>query len=221
LATAATVKPTQAGSRADEELAVSRQAGLSKRRGGHSGHAARERAFLAAVAERGSILGACKKIGMERRMHYDWLEQIPGYPERFAAALAAFEDKMMAKATVLEQAAIDRAIEGAPEFIPNPHTGIAYDSKGKPIVQRKFNEQLTIALLKAHKPEKYGDSSKVEITGAGGKPLFSKPELNVVLVKEVLSTVDFRSLPSPALQIIEGEAAEVDSPTTQSDTHIP
>jgi hypothetical protein len=152
-----------------------------------------QRQFLAAYAELGAIQGAAAKAGINRQDHYNWLAKDPSYEARFREAEEAVADS-------LEQAAIQRAREGAEEYIPNPHTGIVYGKDGKPIKQRRFNEQLTIALLRAHRPRKYREEQRIELSG---KVEFSKPEVNIVLVKQVMQNLG--SLPLPEQDVIEGE----------------
>lgn len=166
----------------------------------------RQRAFLLAYGRLGTVGAAAEKAGVGRETHYWWLEKDSTYAERFAQAEKAFADR-------LERAVMRRVIEGEKEYIPNPHTGVAYEldeqgkpDRSKPIMQRKFNAQRDIALLRAHRPEKYREDKKIELTGPG----FSKPEINIVLVREVVSELKGLSLPQlPELSVIEGEAHEV------------
>lgn len=59
-------------------------------------------AFLAAIAETGSITEAAALVKINRSIHYDWKKLDPEYPARFAEAMAkgddALEDEVTARA---------------------------------------------------------------------------------------------------------------------------
>ena len=65
--------------------------------------------------------------------------------------------------SALEDEAHRRAFEGVPE--PVFHQGVECGSV------RKYSDTLAIFLLKAHRPEKYRENSRMELTGANGGPL--------------------------------------------------
>lgn len=112
--------------------------------------ARRQVKFLRAYAQCANITEACKSIGINRENHYAWLRAKNG---RYAAAFAKAQERA---ADVLEDAAIDRAVNG----------------KERPIYQmgrlvgseRQYSDHLMTFLLKGMKPEKYRENINVSGT---------------------------------------------------------
>jgi hypothetical protein len=101
---------------------------------------ARQARFLAAYARTGTILHAALESGIERRLHYRWLDEDPAYAATFAEAeVAAVE--------MLEREARRRAVDGVEEPI--------YWQGQKIDTLRKYSDALLIFLLKAARPDKY------------------------------------------------------------------
>jgi hypothetical protein len=130
-------------------------------------------AFLAAFRLTASITKAAEAAGIERQLHYRWLDDEPGYAQ-------AFETAREEAAQALEDEAIRRAKEGidepviyqgAPciEIVRDEHGAIVYDEQGAPLarqlVKRKYSNQLLTFLLKGFKPEKYRDRTTVDVSG--------------------------------------------------------
>lgn len=105
-------------------------------------------AFLAALAETGTVLGAHRASGVDRQSHYNWLEEDPEY------ALAATE-AMEQACQSMEQEAIRRARDGTDE--PVFHKG---EVCGK---IRKYSDNLLMFLLKGQRPNKYRESPPVNL----------------------------------------------------------
>lgn len=124
----------------------------------------RARAFLAAYEECGDIKRAASSAEMDRRLHYRWLKDSPGYAAAFARARDRFADR-------LEAEAIRRANEGVlePVFYQGQKIGAI----------RRYSDGLMQFLLRGARPEKY--SQKTEISGPGGEPIQTRIE--VVLVR--------------------------------------
>src|SRR5436305_1255580 len=97
---------------------------------------------------------AIGKLGSNRTTHYDWAKADPEYA---AAIASAFEDR----ADMLEEEAFRRAYKGVekPVFQQGKKVGTV----------REYSDTLMLALLKAHRPEKFKD--RQEITGPKGGPL--------------------------------------------------
>lgn len=117
---------------------------------------AHQGAFLAAFAKTCRIDRAAEAAGIHRQTHYDWMRDDPAY-------VVMFEEAKALAHQVLEDAAVDRAVDGWDE--PVFH-------EGKPCgVIRKRSDRLLEVLLRAKKPAEYRDRSTVEHTGKDGAPL--------------------------------------------------
>ena len=125
-------------------------------------------AFLAAYVKTASLTKAAKAAKIERAMHYRWLAADEAYAIAFAAA-------QKQAAQVLEDEATRRAHEGVLEpviyhgelcypLVRNPKTGELEGSK-TPLMKRTYSDQVLMFLLRGFNPDKYRDSSKVEVTG--------------------------------------------------------
>lgn len=103
----------------------------------------RQRAFIAALAETGSVKAAAKRINMSPEGAY-YLRRQPG-ADSFRAAWNAALDHGVQRLTDL---AIDRAIEGVP--VPIFWRGEQVGEK------RSYNERLMMFILRHHMPDRYG-----------------------------------------------------------------
>lgn len=116
----------------------------------------RAAAFCAALAETGIVSRACAAVDITRRTAYNWREDYPDFAQ-------AWDRALQIGISALEDEAHRRAFEGVPE--PVFHQGVECGSV------RKYSDTLAIFLLKAHRPEKYRENSRMELTGANGGPL--------------------------------------------------
>lgn len=107
-------------------------------------------AFCAALAETCNVGKACVAVGISRQTAYNWREDDPEFA-------AAWERAMKAGLLALEDEAHRRAFDGVdePVFYKGDECGTV----------RKYSDTLAIFLLKAHAPEKYRETSKVELSG--------------------------------------------------------
>jgi hypothetical protein len=103
----------------------------------------RQRAFIAALAELGSVQAAARRINMSSEGAY-YLRRQPG-AESFAAAWASALDHGVQS---LADIAIDRAREGVP--VPVFWQG---DQVGE---RRQYDNRLLMFILRHHQPERYG-----------------------------------------------------------------
>ena len=103
----------------------------------------RQRAFIEALASSGSVSQAARAVNMAPEGAYQ-LRRQPG-AEPFAAAWKAALDHGGA---LIEEAALDRTIHGAPA--PIFHAGAQVGER------RVHNERLTMFMLQHRMPEKYG-----------------------------------------------------------------
>jgi uncharacterized protein YycO len=122
----------------------------------------RQKAFLAAYAECGTILHAAKAAKITRETHYEWLRSDEAYKERF-------EEARKEAVEYLEREARRRAIEGtrskkftkSGDPIVDPETGKQYE-------ELEYSDTLLIFLLKANAPEKYRERSDLNVSGTLG-----------------------------------------------------
>jgi hypothetical protein len=120
----------------------------------------RKRAFLAAYSECGIVKAAAKAAGISRELHYEWLMLDPAYVELFGKANEMAGD-------ALEDEARRRAHLGTREVVLYQGDVVMVD--GKPLYKRKYSDTLMLAMLKAHRPERFKD--KTEVTGKDGAPI--------------------------------------------------
>ncbi len=115
---------------------------LKKRR--HDGWSPqRQRAFIEALADSGSVTYAARAVGMSRQACYE-LRRSPG-AENFDRA---WEVAIRASSRQLIDIAFDRAINGAEEPL--------FDKEGQRIACRhRYNDRLLMFLIRAHAPEQY------------------------------------------------------------------
>ncbi len=104
----------------------------------------RQRDFIAALADTGSVAAATRAVGMSEQSCYR-LRRSPG-AENFAAAWDAAVHQASLK---LVDVAFDRAINGVAERTD-------YDANGDPMEpRRRYNDRLLMFLLRAHQPGRY------------------------------------------------------------------
>lgn len=105
---------------------------------------AKKRAFLKAYSNCGNIKKAAEAAGIGRVSHYRWLEG-----ESYAAA---FEDAHTIYVEALEAEVDRRAFVGIEDVVVQGGR-IVKDSKGKPLVKRRYSDNLLMFRLKKEKPE--------------------------------------------------------------------
>lgn len=126
---------------------------------------ANQGAFLAAYAQCCHIQRAADAAGIGRRTHYDWLRDDPEYA-------ALFEEAKELATQVLEDAAVQRAVDGWQE--PVFHEGKIVGSI------TKFSDRLLELCLRARRAE-YRPVQKHELTGKDGKPLIPIDALDAII----------------------------------------
>jgi hypothetical protein len=110
---------------------------------------ARREHFLKVLADTGSVTAAVAVAGTSRTRVYELRKAHPAFA-------AAWEEAEETAADALEAEAWRRAVEGVP--VPLVSAGkIVRDDDGQPIAIRRYSDNLLLALLKAHRPEKFRD----------------------------------------------------------------
>lgn len=143
----------------------------------------KQKSFLAAFRQTASVTRAAQCVGIDRALHYRWLQEELGYSKAFQKATEDAaeiqEQRATANAQALEDVALERAINGWLEpviyhgelcFQRGPKGGLTK----KPLTARKFDNTLTLAMLRAHMPEKYRERLSAELTGRNGGPIETK-----------------------------------------------
>nr|WP_137678201.1 hypothetical protein [Parerythrobacter lutipelagi] len=110
-----------------------------------------QRAFIAALADTGSVASACKRVGRSTHGAYA-LRRAEG-AEAFAAAWEAALDHGVRR---IEDAAMDRALNGTEETIHYHGEHVA--------TRRRYNERLVMFILRSRLPQRFGADSQ------GGTP---------------------------------------------------
>ena len=109
---------------------------------------ARER-FIAELRATANVSRSAGSIGINRRTAYDWRRQHPDFAAEWDEAIEHAVDE-------LETEARRRAFEGVnePVFYKGAECGYI----------RKYSDKLLELLLKAHRPDKYRESLKFELS---------------------------------------------------------
>lgn len=117
---------------------------------------AQKNTLLDAFARLGNLKRACDLTGISPASHYQWLRRDPAY-------LSAYEDAALEAADVLEAEAFRRGHDGTdkPVFYQGAQCGVV----------REYSDSLLTTLLKARRPDVFGDKIKQELTGKDGTPL--------------------------------------------------
>jgi hypothetical protein len=145
-------------------------------------------AFLGALTQTGgNIVRAAAIVGMDRDLHYHWMDD-PAYRARFDAAWEKAID-------TLEAEAARRAFDGVEE--PIYHAGkravdVTMDAKGKPkavpAAIRKYSDTLLMFLLNGNRSRKYRQRSDQRIVDEEGR---DRPN-------EVRVIVEYADTPKPS-----------------------
>jgi hypothetical protein len=114
------------------------------RRGGWS--AERQRAFIEALADTGSVRAACKRLGVGEHHIY----KLRRHPEA-ASFRAAWEAALDCGIQRVEDVAMDRALNGVEE--PVYHCGEIIGTR------RVFNDRLLMFLLKNRAPDRFAEGA--------------------------------------------------------------
>lgn len=149
-----------------------------------------QKRFLAAYRETGNIRVASAAAEIDRRRHYEWLEE-EEYKQAFDAAREEAAELLEEEARRRAYAGVRRPVldHGSYVFMPlmDRDGNVLHDSQGRPRLSRQilyehtYSDTLLMFLLKGARPTKYRDNAAVEVGGAGGAPIkvevvFVRPE---------------------------------------------
>lgn len=153
------------------------------------------RAFLAVLAESGNVSKSARAAEVNRQYCYECRDSDPSFAEEWAEALEVAIDKLEERAwrrANFEDVQFKFTKSGAP--ILHPETGEAY-------YEHVGSDSVLLALLKAHRPEKYKDRS--EVTGKDGAPLVPPSDTSKLSREDLLALLSIRRKMQPG----EGEGA--------------
>jgi hypothetical protein len=117
----------------------------------------RRQRFLAALRETGNVRGACIAAAVPRTNIYEHRHA----DEAFAKA---WEEAEQIAADRLEAEAWRRGVDGVAEPLVSAGRLVS-DQDGQPLFIQRYSDQLLLALLRAHKPDKYQDKIDHKLTG--------------------------------------------------------
>jgi hypothetical protein len=140
---------------------------------------ARRKRFLEVLAETGNVTVAVRLSGTSRTRAYELRKA----DDEFAAAWGEAEE---IAADRLEAEAWRRAVEGIAEPLVSAGK-IVRDDDGQPIAIRRYSDNLLLALLKAHRPDKFRERRAIEPMGA---PESDPPRMLAVSFVEPGKVVD-------------------------------
>lgn len=138
----------------------------------------KKEAFLAAVAEIGTIKKAAEASGCDRHYHAKWLREDPEYRDRFIDAMDQAADRM-------EEEAIRRAVDGVRVYKFHNGKPIIDPRTGQQYFEDVRSDTLLMFLLNGARPEKY--KYRQELTGPNGGPLQLAAMAVPTTIREILA----------------------------------
>ena len=103
----------------------------------------KQRTFICAYTRTGRIGAAAAAAKVHRKSHYLWLRESAAYR-------AAFEATSEIIASLIEDAAVERAVTGVKR--PVLYQGKIVKVNGEPLYQIEYSDQLLITILKKFNP---------------------------------------------------------------------
>lgn len=116
----------------------------------------KQRAFLAAYAECGTVTHAAVNAGINRRTHTNWMD-------KSAAYRAAFDEAKADVCETFETEARRRAVEGVRRYLYHNGKPVIDPRTGEQAFEMTFSDTMLIFLLKAADPEKYRERRHVNL----------------------------------------------------------
>ena len=148
---------------------------------------AKDNLFLKGLATTGQVAKAARQAQVDRSYAYVRRLNDPVFAERWAEALDSFCESLEAEAhrravlgveePVIYQGSPTyqflRDVQGRPLKDEDGSAMLDLDEHGNPkvLTVRKYSDSLLALMLKSKLRREYGDSSKVELTGADGGPV--------------------------------------------------
>ena len=149
----------------------------------------RQQRFLEMFAETGNVSVSAKAAGISRSGVYGHRELDDGFAK-------AWEEAEQVAADRLETEAWRRGVDGVAEPLVSAGRLVCGED-GKPLHVLRYSDQLLLALLRAHRPEKFRDRTSVELDVSDR-------------LADRLEAARRRSLAKPETPVLELKADEVD-----------
>lgn len=141
------------------------------------------------LADSGNVSKAARAAEVNRQYTYECRAADPSFAEEWDEALEVAVDK-------LEERAWRRAnFEDIQYRFTKSGDPIYHPETGKPYFEHVGSDSVLLALLKAHRPEKYKDRS--EVTGANGKPLVPPSDTSKLSREDLLALLAIRRKMKP------------------------
>lgn len=121
--------------------------------------------FLQAFAELGIVGPACKASNVNRGIINSWLASDPNFRDRYDDAEAEASDLTELEVRRRGQEGFDEPVifQGVPSMTVDPQTG-----EEKMLTIRRYSDSLLLALMKARRPDKFRENSKITHDGNQG-----------------------------------------------------
>lgn len=119
-------------------------------------------AFINALATTGIVTDSAAIAGFSRKYAYE-------IKEKDADFSARWDDALEQACDLLEREARRRALEGVTRKLFYKGTPVLDPETGTQYIEHHYSDGLLTKLLAAHRPNKFGDKSKVELTGKDGE----------------------------------------------------
>ena len=141
--------------------------------------------FLKALADTACVSRACQRAGIARSAAYSHRLKNAEFAHAWAEVLEVSIELLEAEA---RRRAMGEVLE--PVFYQGKKCGTT----------RRYSDTLLIFLLKAHKPEKYRDNTRVEVTGNDGAPMQVRHDhiSHVPELAAIAAALNDLGLPCPA-----------------------
>lgn len=125
--------------------------------------------FLVALAEGPNVSAACRAVGIGRSTAYDHRRQDAEFARGWDDALDQGVDELVGECYRRARHGVERPV---------------YQGGAKVGTVTEYSDTLAIFLLKSHRPEVYGDRSKVDVTSGG------QPQVQTILYMPVKGSLD-------------------------------
>lgn len=115
-----------------------------------------QKTFLRQFAYLGNMMASCRTANIDRKTIYEWLEKDETFSLKYRQA-------ELDAADVIRAEMFRRAIQGVEEPVVSQGK-VVRDDQGKPLMVRKYSDQLLTTLAKSRMPE-FRERTHVEMSG--------------------------------------------------------
>lgn len=126
--------------------------------------------FIEVLRHSCNVSEASRTAGIERNTAYRWRDADPAFAALWAEAEEYAADR-------LEAEAWRRAVDGTDK--PVIHQGVITDT------YKEYSDRMLEILLKGHRPERYVDKLRAELSGPGGAAIPMKLDISNMSAQEI------------------------------------